>query len=82
MPKQSEVEELLVALRNETIVNWEHVNLHRIYDFTKLGMKKTPKFDMTKISQLKFTSAAQKLNIYTKNGPNSDLARFGFEDLI
>ena len=58
MPKQSEVEELLVALRNGTMVHWEHVNLHGIYDFTKLGMKKNPKFDMTKISQLKFASAA------------------------
>jgi TnpA family transposase len=58
MSKQSDVEELLVALRNGTIVHWEHVNLHGIYDFTKLGMKKNPKFDMTKISQLKFASAA------------------------
>jgi hypothetical protein len=41
-----------------TIVHWEHVNLHGIYDFTKLGMKKNPKLDMIKISQLKFASAA------------------------
>ena len=55
---KSDVEGLLVALRNGTIVHWEHVNLHGIYDFTKLGKKKSPKFDMSKISQLKFANAA------------------------
>jgi TnpA family transposase len=58
MTMKSDVEGLLVALRNGTIVHWEHVNLHGIYDFTKLGNKKSPKFDMSKISQLKFVNAA------------------------
>ena len=58
MKNQEEIEELLISLKNSTIIIWEHVNLHGIYDFTKVKNAKGPKFDMKKISQITFEKAA------------------------
>ena len=58
MKDQDEIEELLISLKNSTIIYWEHVNLHGIYDFTKVKNAKNPKFDMKKISQIAFEKAA------------------------
>lgn len=58
LSSQKEIEDLLTAIKEGTIVNWAHVNFHGEYDFTELNKSKVSRFNLETILNLKFDQVA------------------------
>jgi TnpA family transposase len=58
LSSQKEIEDLLTAVKEGTIVHWAHVNFHGEYDFTDLSKSQVPRFNLETILNLKLEQVA------------------------
>jgi len=58
LSSQKEIEDLLAAIKEGTIVHWAHVNFHGEYDFTELNKSKVSRFNLETILNLKLDQVA------------------------
>jgi hypothetical protein len=47
--QQEEIEEIILTVRNSTVLTWKHINFIGEYDFTNLLNDKELRFDMVNL---------------------------------